>query len=103
MIINEEFSRARKASALTQAALAESAGVSRMTVQRIETASIDPRLSTVQEMARVLGLELMLVPRAIRSELEAFVRSGGRMLGQMPGAGAPLSVVDEIARKTGLR
>jgi hypothetical protein len=70
-----------------------------MTVQRIESASIDPRLSTVQEMARVLGMELMLVPLAIRHELEAFVRSGGRLLGQVPGASAPPSVVDQIAGK----
>jgi transcriptional regulator with XRE-family HTH domain len=54
----------RKRQGLTQAALAEAAGLSRMTVQRIESGDIDPRLSTLQEMARVLGLDLMAVPAA---------------------------------------
>jgi DNA-binding XRE family transcriptional regulator len=54
----------RKHQGLTQAALAEGAGLSRMTVQRIESGDIDPRLSTLQEMARVLGLDLMAVPAA---------------------------------------
>lgn len=96
MSIIAELEQARKAAALTQADLAQRAGLSRMTVQRTE-AGLDPRLSTLQEMARAMGLDVMLVPRALRSEVEGFVRSGGRMLGQEPGAGAPRSVVDWLA------
>ena len=36
-----------------------------------------------------MGMELMLVPRALRPEVEGFLRSGGRVLGQPAGAGAP--------------
>ena len=46
---------ARKAHQMTQAQLAERAGLSRMTVQRTEGGDLDPRYSTLAEMARVLG------------------------------------------------
>lgn len=56
------LAQARKTQQLTQAELAERAGLSRMTVQRLESGSLDPRLSTLHEMARVLGLQLVAVP-----------------------------------------
>lgn len=95
------LAEARKARGMTQAGLAQAAGLSRMTVQRIESGDIDPRLSTLLEMARVLGLELMAVPLALRPELDAFVRAGGRLLAQPAGAGAPPSIVDTIGRAQG--
>jgi len=56
-----ELQAARKRQGLKQQELAEQAGLSRMTVQRIESGAIDPRLSTLAEMARVLGLQLVAV------------------------------------------
>jgi DNA-binding XRE family transcriptional regulator len=100
MIINEltaELIAARKSHEMTQAELAVRAGLSRMTVQRSENQEIDPRLSSVLEMARALGMDVMLVPQILRPELEAFLRSGGRMLAQPAGAGAPQSVVASLA------
>jgi transcriptional regulator with XRE-family HTH domain len=94
MSLIDEFSVARKAARLTQAELAGKSGLTRMTVQRTESGGIDPRLSTLKEMARVLGLEIMLVPQELREPLQAFVRSGGRVLGQPVGAEAPPSVAD---------
>jgi DNA-binding XRE family transcriptional regulator len=94
----EQLKNARKASRLTHDLLAQKAGVSRMTVQRIEADKIDPRLSTVLVLARALGMDVMLVPKPLRRELENFVRSGGKFLGQPPGIGAPLSVVDQLLR-----
>jgi DNA-binding XRE family transcriptional regulator len=88
----------RKAANLTQDELATHAGLSRMTVQRAEAGQIDPRLSSVLAIAKTLNVELMLVPAALRHELESFVRSGGRFLGQPPGAGAPLSIVQTLER-----
>ncbi|MFM9924096.1 helix-turn-helix domain-containing protein [Variovorax sp. H27-G14] len=92
-----ELENARKAGGLTQEALATRAGLSRMTVQRIEGGQIDPRLSSLLEMARMLGLELMTVPAALRPQLEDFVRSGGRLLGQPAGVGAPPSIAQSLA------
>ena len=90
------LAQARKAARITQADLAERAGLSRMAVQRTETGDVDPRFSTLQEMARVLGLELIAVPAALRAELLAFIQSGGRYLAQPQGADAPPSIVRSL-------
>lgn len=83
---------ARKAQGLTQEDLAARAGTSRVTVGRVE-AGFDPKLATVYEMARALGLELMVVPKGLANEVQSFIQSGGRMLAQPSGASAPDSVV----------
>ncbi|EGF31060.1 transcriptional regulator, XRE family [Oxalobacteraceae bacterium IMCC9480] len=92
----DELETARKAAGLTHEALAQRAGVSRMTVQRTEAGKIDPRLSTLSALARSLGMDLMLVPKSLRPDLDDFVRSGGRFLGQPSGICAPASLVDEL-------
>ena len=88
----------RKARRMTQAELAAQAGLSRMAVQRTETGDVDPRFSTLAEMARVLGMDLIAVPSALRPALESFIQSGGRFLAQPPGADAPPSVIDTLGR-----
>lgn len=97
--VAEDLAQARRAAGMTQADLAEKAGLSRMAVQKAESGSTDPRLSTLQVMARAMGMELMLVPTALRPDLQQFVQSGGRLLGQQAGIGAPASVVDEILQR----
>ena len=92
------LSAARKAHQMTQAQLAESAGLSRMTVQRTEGGDLDPRYSTLAEMARVLGMELIAVPAELSPALQAFIQSGGKFLGQPSGADAPPSVVESLGR-----
>ncbi|NYT59616.1 helix-turn-helix transcriptional regulator [Alcaligenaceae bacterium] len=86
----------RKASGLTQSQLAERAGLNRMTVQRLESGALDPRMSTLMEMARAMGMELMLVPQSLRQEVHGFIQSGGKLLGQPTGVDAPASVVDML-------
>ncbi len=97
--LSSEYVQARQAHGLTQAQLAEKAGLSRMAVQKAESGTTDPRLSTLQVMARAMGMELMLVPSEIRRDLEQFVQSGGRLLGQRAGIGAPASVVDQLLKR----
>jgi DNA-binding XRE family transcriptional regulator len=94
--IIQQIENARRAAGRTQQSVAQQAGLSRMTVQRTEAGDIDPRLSTVLELARTLGMDVILVPSALRAELEVFLRSGGRFLGQPAGISAPLSIVDAI-------
>lgn len=96
-----QLAQARRAQRLTQAELAEKAGLSRMAVQKAESGSTDPRLSTLEVMARALGMEIMLVPAALRRDLEHFVQSGGRIVGQQPGVEAPASVVDQLLDRLG--
>ena len=64
---------ARKARQMTQAELASQAGLSRMTIQRLESNGLDPRLSTLQEMARVLEQELVVLPLHLRPAFEQWL------------------------------
>lgn len=63
----------RKSRHITQAELAHQAGLSRMTVQRLESNGLDPRLSTLQEMARVLGQELVVIPAHLQTSFEKWL------------------------------
>lgn len=101
MSICQELAAVRKAAEMTQDQLAVACGLTRMSVQRAETGVVDPKLSSVVEMARALGMELMLVPCALRFEVQCFVQSGGKVLGQPPGVGAPLSIVDTLSSRQG--
>ena len=95
--IVEMLETVRKVKGLRQEDLAKLAGTSRVTVGRVE-AGFDPRLSTVYELARALGLELTLVPKALAGEVQAFIQSGGEVLGQPSGVAAPESVVAQALR-----
>lgn len=97
----QELVRLRKAHGLNQRALAKAAGLPRDTVSKVEAGVSDPQLSTLMAYAQALGVEFMTVPPALRGELEAFVRSGGRWLGQPTGVGAPRSIVDEVLERAG--
>lgn len=92
----EELEGVRTQLGMTQADLAQAAGVSRMTVSRIE-AGYDPRLSTLYELIRALGMDVLLVPKSLKQEVKGFIQSGGRVLGQAPGIDAPKSVVELLA------
>jgi transcriptional regulator with XRE-family HTH domain len=87
---------ARKAQHITQAQLAKSAGLSRMTVQRTEGGDLDPRYSTLAEMAHVLGMDIIAVPSSLGPSLQTFIQSGGKFLDQPGGVDAPPSVVDSL-------
>lgn len=63
----------RKSRQMTQAELAQQAGLSRMTVQRLESNGLDPRLSTLQEMARVLDQELVVIPAHLQTAFEQWL------------------------------
>lgn len=83
----------RKARGLTQQEVAQRTGLSRVTVNRMEKGAVDPLDSTVQAYVRGLNAELLVVPRELKPQLEAFIKSGGRMVAQPEGAGAPKSAV----------
>ena len=68
------LAQARKAARITQADLAERAGLSRMAVQRTETGDVDPRFATWQEMARVLNMELIAVPAELHAQVLALIQ-----------------------------
>ena len=97
----DELISSRKSRRLSQEQLAKGAGLARGVVSKIETGAVDPSLSALVAYAGALDIELMPVPRTLRVELEGFVRSGGRYLGQPTGVGAPRSIVDEVLGRAG--
>jgi transcriptional regulator with XRE-family HTH domain len=54
--LGERLAAARLARDLTQAALAEEAGVSKRTIERLESGEVASRLSALVRVCRVLGL-----------------------------------------------
>jgi HTH-type transcriptional regulator / antitoxin HipB len=67
---------ARQSRNLSQAELASKLGLRQRQISDLERARIDSRLSTIQNVARALGLELVLVPRHLISAVEALQRAG---------------------------
>jgi len=67
---------ARETKRLSQRELSAKSGVPQGHISKIETAVVDLRLSSLVELARVLDLELTLVPRKSVSAVQSIVRSG---------------------------
>ena len=66
---------------LTQAALADQAGVSKRTLERLESGAVATQLSSFLRVCRVLGLVERferLVPEAAASPMEQLKRQGGK-------------------------
>ena len=64
----------RKAQGMSQRALSAKAGIPQSHISKIENGAVDLRLSSLVELARVLNLELELVPRNSVSAVRAIAR-----------------------------
>ncbi len=73
-VIGNRFRQARVAARLTQEEVAVLAGLSRPSYRDIETGAAAARTTTLINVARALGLEMMLVPQAMVPAVEAFLR-----------------------------
>ena len=63
----------REAKKMGQTLFGTKVGLPQSHISKIETEEIDPRLSTVVNMARVLDQELILVPRGLVSHINALI------------------------------
>ena len=81
--ISDVLREARLRKRLSQQELARKLGLRQRQISDLERAAIDSRLSTIQNVARALDLELMLIPRQLISAVEALQRAG-RDAGQRP-------------------
>jgi len=61
--IIQALAASRKSKGLTQAALAAQLGIPQSHVSRLETGKVDLRTSSLIELARLVDMEVMLVPR----------------------------------------
>jgi transcriptional regulator with XRE-family HTH domain len=73
--IIEGLKAAREAKQLSQRALSAKAGVPQSHISKIESGAVDLQLSSLVELARLLDLEVMLVPRALVPAVRGIVRS----------------------------
>ena len=73
--ITNQLKAARKARSLSQRALGKLAGVPQSHISKIENGSVDLRLSSLIELARILGLEATLVPRKALPAINSIIRS----------------------------
>lgn len=75
--IAESLKAARERKGLSQRALSAKAGVPQSHISKIENGAVDLRLSSLIELARVLDLELTLVPRKKLPAVRAIIRGDG--------------------------
>lgn len=87
---------ARKTRGLSQRALGAKAGVPQSHISKIENGAVDLRTSSLVELARVLDLELMLVPRKAIPAVQAIVRNSARSL--FPAVESDRQVLGDLKR-----
>jgi predicted transcriptional regulator len=66
---------ARRRAGLTQRALAESAGVPQPAIARIESGSVSPRLSTLEQLLAAAGFTVELAPTIGEGVDRSLIRS----------------------------
>jgi transcriptional regulator with XRE-family HTH domain len=71
--IIKQLKQARQERKLKQSELGSKLGLPQSHISKIEKGGTDPRLSTVEDMARLLGQELVLVPRAMLPAIRAIL------------------------------
>lgn len=72
--LGELLRQARSAAGLTQEQVALLAGISRPRYRDIETGAAAARVTTLINVTRALGLEMLLVPQAIVPAVQALMR-----------------------------
>ncbi len=76
--IAQQIKAARETKGLSQRALSEKVGIPQSHISRIENGAVNLQLSSLIELARVLELELMLVPKDAQKAARAIVREAQR-------------------------
>lgn len=66
--------QARLSAGLTQEQVADLAGLSRPRYRDIETGAAAARMTTLLNIARALGLELMLIPQALMPAVQSLLQ-----------------------------
>jgi len=70
------FRQGRQRARLTQDQVASRAGLSRPSYRAIETGAAAARASTLVNIARALGMEMMLIPKQLVPAVQAMLHAG---------------------------
>ncbi|MBS1830760.1 MAG: helix-turn-helix transcriptional regulator [Acidobacteria bacterium] len=76
--LRRSLAATRRQRRLSQAELGKLVGLPQMHISAIENGRVVPRYDTILEIVRVLGHELMLVPRDVVPVVEALVQERNR-------------------------
>jgi transcriptional regulator with XRE-family HTH domain len=74
--VTETLKATRKEKRLSQRRLSAQVGFPQSHISKIESGAVDIKLSSLIELARVLGLEVILAPRKLLPAVQAVLRSG---------------------------
>jgi predicted transcriptional regulator len=72
-----ELRRIREEQGVTQTAVAAKSGLNQTYLSKIEREKVDPRFTTVQDVARSLDYELILIPRNLVQTVSSLVATAG--------------------------
>jgi transcriptional regulator with XRE-family HTH domain len=72
--VREALTAARRERGWSQAELGRQVGLPQMHISAIETGRVVPRFDTLLDLVRVLGYDLLLVPRQLVPVVDALVR-----------------------------
>jgi len=86
---------ARDRKGFSQRELAKKAGVPQSHISKIENGAVDLRVSSLVALARVLDLEVTLVPRKAVSAVQSIVRSSEGSTGNEGEESRPVYSLDE--------
>ena len=93
MNIQQKIKQFRKEKRLTQALVAEKAGLHQGDLSRIEQGTSDVRLSTLEHIAKAIGLEIMLVPQELVHHVAPLIPGGksnhGKLMTTLERYGVP--------------
>ncbi len=94
--IYKQLATARKEQMLSQEQLGSKVGLKQAYVSEIENGRRDSGLSIVQDLARILGFELMLIPRQLVPGVEQLIRSHGPAYREEKSASYYGSLLEEL-------
>ena len=72
--LGSRFRQARRAAGLSQEEVAARASLTRPRYRDIETGAAAPRTTTLVNVARALGMEIMLIPQAMVPVVQSMLR-----------------------------
>jgi len=82
--ISQHLKKTRENKGLSQRELSARSGVPQSHISKIENGNVDLRLSSLVAIARVLELELALIPRKYLSAVNSIVASADSKTGKKP-------------------